>query len=324
MPPVPPIVNEYTEYLRSKRDDRYVRQVARILSRFMLHAKLKDPAECEASHIDSWLTYRQNSEGIGPKTYNNELSAISAFFVWLRRTRRVSTDPCRDIPSEPIVPLTEYDELSVDQVKRIVAVAEADEALPLDHEDRRHYHHRSTIYPVAYYTGLRRGGLKGLHVGDFADGPSPVLHLRALAAKNGKPLALPVGPQAAEILRRLTAGRRPQERLWAPFPHDRVFLGDFHAAGISGPGGLQRFRVTTATMLVESGADPQVAQAVLGHAHVSTTLKHYARAKRKKLAGQVSLLPDLQGVNEKKFAAPRSSGGQGTYELWGLDEGYQE
>lgn len=37
---------------------------------------------------------------------------------------------------------------------------------------------------------------------------------------------------------------------------------------------------------------------------MSTTLKHYARAKRRKLAGQVSLLPDLQGVNEKKFAAP--------------------
>lgn len=290
----PACVSDYVEYLRAKkRSERYAVQVERLLTRFFAHCGRADPAHVTSADVEAWLTFRTTVESASGRTHNNERSALSAFFMWCRRTERCKTDPTKDTLPARAVQQTEYDDLTVEQVRAIIAAAEADEAVPLDDRRRRSQCHRSTVYRVAYYTGLRRGSLKGLRCGDFCDGAQPVLRARAATFKSGRPHEVPLTAEAAGVIRKLVAGRPASAPMWEHWPHDRVVIGDFKAAGISGAGGLQRFRVTVATMLADLDARPEAAQAMLGHAHISTTLKHYTRSRKKNFASEVSRLPSL-------------------------------
>lgn len=56
-------------------------------------------------------------------------------------------------------------------------------------------------------------------------------------------------------------------------------------------GSLKTFRSTVATQLAEAGLHPSKTQAVLGHAHVTTTLTYYTAITDVDEAAD--LLPDL-------------------------------
>jgi integrase len=289
----PSCVGEYAEHCRAKKlSDRYVTQVETLLARFFAHAGDSDPATIEPADIEAWLEFRSNVEHCSGKTHNNEKAALSAFFHWARKTERCRVNPCLDVQSATAAPRIEYDYLTVEEVRRLLAVSLADEAKPL--AERRSDHNRSRIYRVAYATGLRAGSLRAARVGDFMDGKAqPTLKIRAIKHKTRKPHEVPLTAEGVEVFRELCAGRDHRDLLFERFPHARVIRADFREAGIRGPGGLQRFRVTVCTLMAEAGVPIEAAQAMLGHSSPETTKKHYDRSKKIILASQVANMPRL-------------------------------
>ena len=148
-----------------------------------------------------------------------------------------------------------------------------------------------TMFAIAAYAGLRAGEILGLSVEDV-DLTRGVLNIRKTAwygqiqtAKSvGSESTIPIAENLAEMLRKVIGERqrgllfvnkagRPytssgtvvQKRLWPLCDALKIPRAGFHA-----------FRHMHATILLETGATPKVAQRQLRHADSRVTLDHYA------------------------------------------------
>ena len=69
-------------------------------------------------------------------------------------------------------------------------------------------HDRAVLYRVGIETGLRRGALEALKVGDFDLGEDPLVKVPARhGTKNTRPMTIPLKRQTARILKDYFAGR---------------------------------------------------------------------------------------------------------------------
>lgn len=129
------------------------------------------------------------------------------------------------------------------------------------------------IVEVLLATGLRASELLTLQVGDLRDG---LLFVRC--GKGGRQRFVPITPEAWALLQRLIpAGARPGDALFVNAWGEclsrrglhRILRGYLRAAGLKGS--THTTRHTTATRLLDRGLNLRQVQAVLGHAHLSTT-----------------------------------------------------
>jgi integrase len=148
-----------------------------------------------------------------------------------------------------------------------------------------------TMFAIAAYAGLRAGEILGLSIEDI-DLTRGVLTVRKTAwygkiqtAKSkGSESTIPIAENLAEMLRKVIRDRREgllfvnktgrpytssgkvvQKRLWPLCDALNIPRAGFHA-----------FRHMHATILLETGATPKVAQRQLRHADSRVTLDHYA------------------------------------------------
>jgi integrase len=80
----------------------------------------------------------------------------------------------------------------------------------------------------------------------------------------------------------------------------RVIRPTLKAAGIPWHG-WHALRRGLASNLVELGADPKIAQAILRHANVRTTLDFYIKARPEKTAAAIANLEDAFKKGQKAF-----------------------
>ena len=147
------------------------------------------------------------------------------------------------------------------------------------------------MFAIAAYAGLRAGEILGLSVEDV-DLVRGILNVRKTAwyghiqtAKSvGSESTIPIAENLAEMLRKVIGDRREdllfvnkagrpytssgkvvQKRLWPLCDALKIPRAGFHA-----------FRHMHATVLLETGATPKVAQRQLRHADSRVTLDHYA------------------------------------------------
>jgi integrase len=148
-----------------------------------------------------------------------------------------------------------------------------------------------TMFAIAAYAGLRAGEILGLSVEDV-DLARGVLTVRKTAwygklqtAKSaGSETTIPIAKNLAEMLQKVIGERREgllfinqagrpysssgkvvKKRLWPLCDALKISRAGFHA-----------FRHMHATILLETGATPKVAQRQLRHADSRVTLDHYA------------------------------------------------
>jgi integrase len=166
---------------------------------------------------------------------------------------------------------------------------------------------RALIYRVLVTTGLRRGELAALTVGDlWLDGARPVIVLRGADAKNGKRATLPLRADVATELRRWIAekaeaadGTLPAGESLFDVPDKlvRILDRDLAAAGIPKCDDrgytvdVHAMRGTFATHLAAAGVSPVTLKTLMRHARIETTLKHYTDPALLDVAGAVELLP---------------------------------
>ena len=163
--------------------------------------------------------------------------------------------------------------------------------------------HRA-ILMTTYGAGLRLNEVCHLKLSDI---DSSRMTLRVEQGKGAKDRYTLLSPRLLAELRRYWAGYRP--KLWLFTNKDgtrpindtmvhRIFHAAKARAGISKEGGIHALRHAFATHLLEAGVDIHTIQRLMGHGHISSTLRYFHLA-RKHLANTPSPLellgrPDIK------------------------------
>lgn len=144
-----------------------------------------------------------------------------------------------------------------------------------------------TLLMTTYAAGLRLSEVCALQVSDIESSPERMC-LKVRQGKGAKDRYTLLSPRLLEALRRYWRFTRPQ--LWL-FPNNagdgplydqmaqRMYHAARHAAGIAHGGGIHSLRHAFATHLLEAGVDIHTIQRLLGHGHVSTTMRYFHLAQ---------------------------------------------
>lgn len=120
---------------------------------------------------------------------------------------------------------------------------------------------------IAIRTGMRRGELLGLKARDIEQG---WVRLWGSGTKNGKGRSIPLTPEVYVALLELMRGKPTEESLRYQWQTAKAHMGleddeefVFHAT-----------RHTFATRAIQAGVHPRVLQRLMGHKHLSTTMRY--------------------------------------------------
>ena len=219
--------------------------------------------------------YRQrNGQHLSLSSQSHRLTSLRRWFAWLVRERVLTQDPAHDLQLPRDERRLPRHPLSVTEVESVLA--QADLTTPHGLRNR-------AILELLYSTGLRRDESLGLESTDLDR------ERRTLLVRRGKGMKdrfVPIGERALAWLDKYLAEARPQlvRRQETPLLFvsknghrlhanqlSKIVRDYLRAAGIAKPGACHLFRHTTATLMLEAGADVRYIQALLGHTRLSTT-----------------------------------------------------
>ena len=187
---------------------------------------------------------------------------------------------------------------------------------------------RALLYAVLVTTGLRKGELAALTIGDvLLEGLQPVIVLPGADAKNGQRATLPLRGDVAAELRTWIAEKAEavcRQRVgvagvtvppadvplfYVPSALVKILNRDLAAAGIPKRDDRGRtvdvhaLRHTFATHLVAAGVAPRVAQAAMRHSSLELTMQLYTDPRLLDVAGALAALPALPTAGPTPEAA---------------------
>ena len=166
--------------------------------------------------------------------------------------------------------------------------------------------HRA-ILMSAYGAGLRVSELCHLKVGDI---DSARMSIRVEQGKGAKDRYTLLSPRLLRELRRYWVGERPKEWLFGATRDvnqpihtstaQKIFYAAKRRAGIGKDCGIHGLRHAFATHLLEAGVDIHTIQRLMGHGHISSTLRYFHLAD-KHLAATASPLDLLDRPDIARF-----------------------
>jgi site-specific recombinase XerD len=242
------------------------------------------PDSLTPEDIQTYLLHLIVERKLSYSTVNQAASACRFLFDKVLRRPQ-----CRfDIPMAKIS-RTLPRVLSRDEVKRLFAAAPNLRA--------------RTLLMTTYAAGLRVSEVCALQLADIESAPDRMC-IKVRQGKGGKDRYTMLSPQLLQTLRDYWHQRRP--RIWLfPSPTgnggidhkvaQRIYGVARDRAKLGRHGGIHTLRHCFATHLLESGVDIHTIQRLLGHGHVSTTMRYFHLAQNK-LTGTTSPLELLDTV----------------------------
>ncbi|MFM7459803.1 MAG: tyrosine-type recombinase/integrase [Burkholderiales bacterium] len=150
---------------------------------------------------------------------------------------------------------------------------------------------------TTYSAGLRVSEVCGLELTDIESAPDRMC-IKVRQGKGGKDRYTLLSPRLLDELRAYWRLCRPRRWLFpnadgqAPLydqTAQRMYCAARDAAGIAPEGGIHTLRHCFATHLLEAGVDLPTLQRLLGHGHVTTTMR-YLHLARRRVTGTTSPL----------------------------------
>jgi integrase len=291
------LLTAFLEDLKAKgRADTTHAKYKKTLTKLFVRCRWRLLADASARSFCEWRA----KCGLSPKTLNDLLGALMTFFGWLRYQRRLAENPLEHVQRIDTRATRRQHRraLTADELARLIATAPP---------------HRSLVYRVAAYTGLRRAEMMALQWADFTlEGPSPCVRARASITKNRKDAVIPLHPEVvAALLAHKPADASPFALVLAGLvPRIPTFRKDLTKAGItfvddSGRrADLHSLRMTFGTNLTLAGAVPRAVQELMRHSDLKLSMQIYTDASQLPLFETVKRLPFTE-----KHQYTRQSGG---------------
>ena len=242
----------------------------------------QSPDTLDVAAIQAYLLHLISEQKLAYASVNQAVCAIRFFFAAVLGRRDLALDiPMAKVPKRlPQV-------LSRDEVARL-----------LDHcRDLR----ARTLLMTAYAAGLRLAEVCALQLTDIESAPDRMC-IKVRQGKGAKDRYTLLSPRLLEALRLYWRITRPRHWLFLNKAGDgpiydqtaqRMYHAARQAAGIAEGGGFHTLRHSFATHLLEAGVDLHTIQRLLGHGHLSTTMRyfHLAQSRLTGTASPLELLP---------------------------------
>ena len=201
--------------------------VRRNLERLAADCRFARLSDLAREPLERWLVLQQKA-GMGARTRNTYRAAAVAFCNWCIQTGRILSNPFGKVAKadEDVDPRRQRRALTEDELRRLLDVARRrpildattirrgknkGEAVAELRDETRHRletlgWERALIYKTLVLTGLRKGELASLTVGQLVlDGPMPCLMLDAADEKNREGSTIPIRSDLADDLRQWLA-----------------------------------------------------------------------------------------------------------------------
>lgn len=237
-----------------------------------------DISQLTIDHLREWL-WRQQQEGLAPRTLARRVATAKSFGRWLERVNEVRGNPASRLRAP-------RPGRSLPRVLGEAHMADLLESLEVraSQGDAREIRNLAII-ELLYATGIRVAELCSLHLRQVDLGERTL----RVVGKGNRERVVPFGDPARKALARYVTESRP--RLLAKQPErdvDWLFVSTrgnrlspssvyelvsklLHDPRSAGPRGPHVLRHTAATHLLSGGADLRVVQEMLGHASLSST-----------------------------------------------------
>lgn len=323
-------------------DDKYRENTLRSLRRVATDCVFRVLSDLRPEPVEAWLVARADA-GSSARTRNLARESWLVFCNWCLETGRLAVNPFNSLskanakadPRRQRRPLTE------DELQRLLAVAltrPLTAKLAINRGTRkgttgarltdatraalqRAGRERALVYKTLVLTGLRKGELGSLTVGQVRLDDSPHVVLAAADEKARRGALIPLRADLADDLRNWLAERLDEARSEArlagrtipdTLPADaRLFTIPLHlirnlkkdlaAAGIPERDDrgfvvdLHSMRHTFATMLAKGGITPRVAQELMRHSDPRLTANVYTHLGMTDTRSALDSLPSLSG-----------------------------
>lgn len=335
-------IDAFIDHQRAKGSSRRADDERRQLRRVAADCGFRRLADLSASAFERWLLDHGDS-GMSAATRNEYRIAWVMFGNWCVRVRRLLVNPFADVPRADAKAdrRRQRRALTEDELVRLLDAArrrplvdamtirrgkrKGEVAARLPERVRRDLERlgweRALIYKTLVLTGLRRGELASVTVGQLdLDGAFPCLVLDAADEKNREGSTIPLRSDLAADLREWLAAKTVAMGLPTGLPADaplfavpkdlvRVLDKDLAAAGIPKRDDRGRtvdvhaLRHTFGTHLSKGGVHPRAAQAAMRHSTIDLTMNVYTDPRLLDVAGAVEALPALPLGGESRLPA---------------------
>lgn len=235
------------------------------------------PERLDSAQIQAYLLYLIQEKKLAYASVNQAACACRFLFERVLQRPNARLDiPMAKVPKRLPVILTR------NEVQRLFAACATLRA--------------RTVLMTTYAAGLRVSEVCALQVGDIESAPDRMC-LKVRQGKGGQDRYTLLSPRLLETLRLYWQTTRP--RLWL-FPDkrgdgpmgiqtaQRMYWAACAAASLSAAG-IHTLRHSFATHLLEAGVDLHTIQRLLGHGHISTTMR-YLHLAQSRLTGTTSPL----------------------------------
>ena len=274
-------LDAFLAYKSRVRDARYLYELKNRVLTVMRGCAWNAVRDVTAESFELW---RQKRKGCA-KTLNEYLTSIRTLLNWMVKVRRLAENPLRTVECyrrdgqvRPRRALTD------DEALRLLTVAGE----------------RRTLYHTALQTGLRRGELTQLRVGDIdLQSDPPKIVLRGITTKNGKTEPVTLRNDLAADLRAMIARqnlKRDNEAFRAVMPTMTRFRADLKLAGIDfidadgSRADFHALRHTFCTNMQRGGVPQRVLMSAMRHGDRRLTDHVYTDSKLLPMAAAVEYL----------------------------------
>lgn len=287
------------------RDDKYIENMGHRIKSLLAECNWTQTAHIEPNAFLRWRqSYKQGqrkgkshpAQGASATTLNQYLDSARAFCNWMRKTKRIASNPLAEVDKVEGSKRRLRRALTDEQVTALLAAAPAD---------------RKLVYRLALSVGLRRSELEALQWGDLhLAAIRPFIRLRAEATKARRGDLLPLQQTLAHDLR---TGRPddakdtdavfpivPGLNLWKedlktakiPYADEMGRVADFH-------GGTRK---TLCSRMHRQGIPLAVAMRIMRHTDARLTMVDYADDEQLGTEEAIDAMPEL--LPEAKPQAP--------------------
>ena len=242
------------------------------------------PERLNAEQVQTYLLHLIQERKLAYASVNQAASACRFLFGNVLRQRKIWLDiPMAKVPKRlPVV-------LSRQDVRALFAACTTLRG--------------RTVLMTTYAAGLRVSEVCALQVGDIESAPDRMC-IKVRQGKGGQDRYTLLSPRLLELLRLYYRAHRPGSWL---FPNkggsgpmadqiaQRLYNATCDRAGLKAAAGIHTLRHSFATHLLESGVDLHTIQRLLGHGHISTTMRylHLAQSHLTRTTSPLELLDTL-------------------------------
>jgi len=311
---------DFLQHLKSKSTtQKHIQQTTNRFNKICSECGFVKLTDFKAEVFLRWRQI-QTEGGMGPSTNNLYRKTIMAFCLWAERKNYLRSNPFKNVPKlrEDLDIRRERRALTGEEIGKLLQVAQQRPLLSRMQRTKqkpsecakqkaiRQGLEHKLIYATLLYTGLRKGELKSITLGQvFLDDKIPHIYLKAPSAKSRKAAKLPLHPELLVQLRDWIALREqegtasPHEKLFdVPKRLCQILALDLACAGIEKRDAMDRvidvhsLRHTHATILVEQGVPITVVQKAMRHADLRQTMR-YTHTELENVSDGIGKLPDF-------------------------------